>query len=323
MIASLVAHADFAPVPRVEIRLQEVGTLNGGTPATTGPVLSGGGAASTGDAISGGSAAQTTVVVPETADAFTLWRVDDDRRRKVQGVVGRPYVGEASALDFAAPPNATSSYEVEFTAQGTTVAIASLGSTFLPWTGPEKHVLIQNPLNPSLNALVKNMAGSWPEITRTAPGEDVQLEDDDLPVFVGAGPLSGIDALSVDFQVPDRESAQRVWATLGTKERRQVPVWIVRSPNPGLMPKVFYGRVSSLQEIDRTVGRSRGLGGGGSSRFRAALIETRQPTPGIIAPLLRYTDLAAAFGGEYTGIAEALPRYSDWASAWEYSGAAG
>ncbi|WP_323985883.1 hypothetical protein [Microbacterium plantarum] len=235
----------------------------------------------------------------------------------------RPYAGAASAMDFAAPPDATSSYECEFTSQGYPVGNVPLGTVFLPWSGPDKHVLIQNPLNPSLSALAKNMAGSWPEISRTAPGADVFVEADDLPVFVGGGPLTGIEALAVDFQVPDRQTAARVWATLGTKEQPQVPVWLVRSPNPGLMPRVFYGRVSSLQELDRTVGRSRGAGGGGSSRFRATLIETRQPTPGIIAPSLRYSDLAAALGGTYSGIADVLPRYSEWASAWEYSGAAG
>ncbi|WP_433721126.1 hypothetical protein [Microbacterium laevaniformans] len=41
-----------------------------------------------------------------------------------------------------------------------------------------------------------------------------------------------------------------------------------------------------------------------------------------VTPELTYSDLSAALGGTYSGIAAALPQYSQWSTAWEYTGAA-
>lgn len=321
MIATLVARTDFAPVPRVEFRLDPLDVADGGSSSASGTgLISGGTPAGTGDEMDGGSASLVAVDVPAGTETVTLWRLDADRDRKIQGAVNRPLGSTVSILDYAAPPNASCSYEIEFENAAGPIGRAAVGTTFLPWNAPSEYVLIQNPLNPNLNALVKNMSGSWPSIQRSVPGVDIATEGEDLPIFVGAGPLSGIQDLAVDFLAETRETAGKVWATLGTRQNPQIKVWLIRSPNPGVLPAVFYGRVSAPQEIDETVSEATATR---VSRFRATLTETRQPAPALLAPSLRYSDLAAALGGTYTSIARALPRYSQWASAWEYAGAAG
>lgn len=324
MISVLIPHPELTPVPRVELRLTTVDVFDGGGASGAGSTsIDGGTPSSVGAPADGGATAQNTVTIPAGTERVTVWRVVDGIEHKVQGVVGRAYTGSLSILDWAAPPNASSSYLIEcFAEDGRTLGRVSAGTTFLPWGGQPGEVIVQNPLNPNLFAVVRNMAGSWPQISRDAPGDDVWAENDALPSYVGFGPQRGVDALNVDFQAQDRATAAKVWATLGTPDAQQMRVWLIRSPNPGLMPKVFYGRVGPLTEVDRTVGRSKGEGGGGSSRFRAVLRETKQPAPALIVPTLRYSDLGAVFG-TYSAIGAALPRYSEWSAAWEYAGASG
>ncbi|MFL2001431.1 hypothetical protein [Microbacterium sp. A1-JK] len=324
MIASLIPHPELAPVPRVEIRLSDLDVYDGGSPSSAGADnLDGGGPGGTGTEADGGPSALTVVDIPDGTDHITVWRTVDGVAHKVQGAVERPYSGALGVLDHGAPPNALSAYELECTANGEPNGRVPLGSTTLGADLAAEQVIIQQPFNPNLNAIVRNMSGSWPAIVREAPGESIFTEGNSLPLFVGFGPLSGVQALEIDFEAEDRAAAARVWATLGTPANPQLPIWLIRAPNAGLMPRVFYGRVTNLQEIDVTVGISDGTDGGGISRFRATLQQVHQPNPALVVPSLTYPDLAAALGGTYTGIAAVLPRYSDWATAWEYSGAAG
>lgn len=323
MISLLIPRPELAPVPRMELRLASLDIVDGGgASGGTSSTLDGGGPATTGEESDGGSPALNIVTIPDGTDRVTVLRTVDGITHKVQGAVDRAYSGSLSVLDYAAPPNASSTYEIDCYGGDVSLGRVNAGSTFLPWVGRAGDVIVQNPFNPNLNAVVRNMAGSWQQISRDAPGDAVWSEGESLPTLVGFGPQRGVDALAVDFEAADRATAAKVWATLGTKESPQLRVWLIRSPNPGLMPKVFYGHVGPLAEMDRTVGRSKGARGGGVSRFRASLQETKQPAPALMVPSLRYSDLAAAFG-TYSGIADALPRYQDWASAWEYAGAAG
>jgi hypothetical protein len=120
----------------------------------------------------------------------------------------------------------------------------------------------------------------------------------------------------VDFLAKDRETAAAVWRTLGSGGGDHLPALLVRSTHP-LLPRVFFCEVRSVQEVGVDLHL-----GGVQSRFVAAVSEIAAPAPGISTPAVRYSDLAATFG-TYSAIAAALPKYSEWASAWEYSGAAG
>lgn len=324
MIATLRAFPDFGPVPRVEVRVEDSEQYDGGDAEAPGEEsLDGGEASGSGEVVDGGTASTLAFDVPEGADKVTLWRRagSEGKRLKVRGAVARSFNEGFAYLDLEAPPNAVSLYEAEFFASGDSLGSTPLGSTFLPWGGPEGHVIIQQPLNPRRFALVRNMAGSWPEVTRSAPAALVFNEGAADPSLVGFGPRRSAQGIEVDFEAASRAVADDVWATLGDEAEPQLPVWLIRSPNPGLLPAVFFGYVGELAEVDRTVGRSKG-DGSGTSRFRARIDEIAPPAPALSIPTLTYSDLAAVFP-TYTELKAALPTYSQMASAWEYAGAAG
>lgn len=321
MIVTLTPHTDMLPVPRVELTISEMGQFDGGGAGSTGAPLDGGSASSVGAPVDGGPAAITTVDVPAGTDRVTVWRRVNGELTAVQGAKSRTYSGPFGVTDFATPPGVESTFEVECFEGGESIARLTVGTLVMPWALAYDEVLVQHPLNPRLNAVLRNMAGSWPQIERQAPGEDIYVDGQDLATFVGAGPLRGIESVAIDFEARDRETAARVYAMFGTRDAPQLPVWLIRTPNPGLLPPVFYGRVQRLTEVGVTVGRRNTTSS--KSRFRASLRQTKQPAPSIIIPAVRYSDLAAALGGTYSGIAAALPLYSEWGTAWEYSGAAG
>lgn len=319
MIATLETYTDFRPVPRVAVALAEVAVVDGGNAAGAGDaVLDGGGVAGGTGVADGGSASLTQVVVPDGTDNVTLWRRSEGRAFKVRGVVGRAYQGTLGVLDMEAPFGVASSYELECRSGEAPLGSVQLGRTELPpLEGPAWQTLIQQPLNPNLHAVVEEADTSGIDVNRSAAGVDVLPEAAGLPTVIGFGPRRGVEGVDLQYAVNDRETAARVWATLGTEDAPQLQVWLVRSQHP-MLPRVFFCSVPDLRESSFNVHL-----GGQKSRFRATVTEVSPPAPALVTPTLTYTDLAAALGGTYSGIAAALPRYSEWATAWEYSGAAG
>jgi hypothetical protein len=317
VIVSLTPLSDFAPVPRVEIRLtEEVFSWDGGDAGADGPdLLDGGGASSGGGGFDAGTASTVVVDVPAGTDRVTFWRSTEGRPLKVRGGVQRAFSGSAGLLDLEAGFDVPSSYEVECFSGSVSLGRLPLGSVVLPWTGDPDACLVQQPLNPRLNAVVVNLEGSWPAISRSAPGERVYTQGSSYPSVVGFGPRQGITDAAVDFGASTRDVASRVWATLGTQEAPQLPIWLIRT-HQGLLPRVFFGMVDTLQEIDVD------LWNGGWSRFSSQLTEVAPPAPALVESPLRYSDLAAVFP-TYSALKAALPRYSQVTTAFEYAGAAG
>ena len=317
MIVSLTPLPDMAPVPRVEIRVDPMLVFDGGGPGTSGaPLLDGGAPGATGAPFEGGDPGTIMVDVPEGTDRVTVWRRSEGRAVKVRGAVERSFLGSVGLLDFEAGFDTDSTYELECFSGGDPVGRVTLGTTVLPWSGDPNGVLVQQPLDPSLNAVVVNLEGSWPQVVRDAPSELVHTQGRSLPTLVSSGPRRGVEGLEVDFGVTDRVSAERLWGTLGSEERPQLPVWLVRSPR-GILPRVFFGRVGALAEVDvdtRT--------GGGWTRFQASLDEVAPPAPALVVSPLTYFDLDAVFAS-YDARDEAFASYNEMDAAWEYAGAAG
>lgn len=317
MIVTLTPRTDFAPVPRVEIRIEETADWWGGYADLTGEdVLSGGSASSTGDLLDGGNASAMTFDVPLGTDKVTLWRRWHNRVEEVRGGIRRPFGAGLGIQDLEAGFNIESSYELQCLQGDIELARINLGRVILPWAGNPHDVLIQNPLEPHLHAVVKNLAGSWPALATNAPGELVATEGSAFPAAVGFGPRTGVQGMAIDFGAATREDAARVMATLGTQEHPQLQVWLIR-PHAGFAPRVFFCWVGELIELDvnQRFGRE-------WSRFQASVTEVRPPAPALVTATLTYSDLAAEFG-TYSAIAAALPRYTDWSTAWQYAGAAG
>lgn len=319
MVASLTPRVDFVPVPRIEVSITDLVEIDGGSAGSTGcGVVDGGGVTGPGSVIDGGSAFRADVVLPAGTDRVTLWRTCENRSMKVRGVVDRTFTGTLGVQDLEAPFEASSSYELQCFDGSTELGTVSLGSAVLPRLEGERWLtLIQQPLNPNLWAVVEEVDINVPSIERDAVGELVLPDGGGYPRLVGFGPRQGVQGAELVLAAETREVAARVWATLGTPDAQQLQAWLIRSNHP-LLPRVFFCRVGSLREqtFDIHIG-------GEKTRFLSTVTEIESPVPGISIPVLRYTDLVAALGGTYSSIADALPSYAQWATAWEYAGAAG
>ena len=317
MIVSLTPFTDFAPVPRVEVRVDPMLVFDGGGPGTSGaPLLDGGAPGSTGAPFEGGDPGTLMVDVPEGTDRVTVWRRCRGRALKVRGAVDRAFMESVSLLDFEAGFDATSTYELECFAGGLPVGRVTLGSVVLPGPADKFATVVQQPLNPALNVVLEETDVHVPSVERVAPGASVDVMGRSYPTLVSAGPRGGVTGAELVFAAKDRATADAVWATLGDEDRPQLPVWLVRSRHP-LLPPVFFTDAFSLREsgVDLHVG-------GSQSAFSLTATEVAPPAPALVVSPLTYTDLAAVFP-TYSGMAEALPTYSGWASAYEYAGAAG
>ena len=317
VIVSLIPRPDFGPVPRVEVRLiEEAFSWDAGGPDDVGPdSLDGGGASTSSAGFDAGSATTVTVDLPVGTDRVTMWRECQGRRIKVRGGVDRSFSGAVGLLDLEAGFDVPSSYEIECFAGSTSLGRVPLGSVVLPWVGDEDGCLIQQPLNPRLHAVVTDLQGAWGAVERSAPGDLVYTEGRSFPSLVGFGPRRAVEGAPAVFAAPSREVASRVWATLGSEDAPQLPVWLVRSHH-GLLPRVFFGRVAVLSESDIDAD------GEGWSQFSTALDEVAPPAPALVEAPLRYSDLAAVFP-TYSALQAALPTYSQVNTAFEYAGAAG
>lgn len=292
-------------------------SFDGGAPGTVGaPLLDGGSPGSVGAVVDGGVPSTVVADVPDGTDRVTLWRSCEGRALKVRGGVDRAYSGTLALLDMEAGFDTDSVYELECWSGEESLGRVSLGSVVLPWEGGDGAVLVQQPLEPSLNATVVNLDGSWPQVTRGARSDVVFPEGARYPTLISGGPRQGIAGAAVDFGVTSRSDADRLWRTLGSEERPQLQVWLVRSRG-GLLPRVFFARVGDLTEVDIDTRLD-----GEWSRFQAELDEVRPPAPALVAALLTYADFAAVFPS-YSGMGDEFPTYSGMGSAWEYAGAAG
>jgi hypothetical protein len=257
------------------------------------------------------------VELPADVDRVTLWRTTKGRRIKVRGVVDRVYSGTLNVLDQEPGRGVADAYDLEWSSESGAIGTVSLGSVVMP--APERIIetVIQQPLNPNLAVVVEELQASVSGITREAPGELVYTESSGYPRLVGFGPRRGISDVTVEFLVRTRAAADAVWAMLGDEANPQLPVWLIRSMHP-LLPPVFFCEVRGLRESPVNF-----YAGGEFSQFTCTVTEIESPAPGLVVPSIRYSDLSAVLGGTYSGIASALPRYSQWGSAWEFSGAAG
>lgn len=317
MIVTLTPRTDFAPVPRVEIRLEESTDFDGGdADAPGGGTLDGGDAGGGGTTIDGGVASTMSVDIPAGTDRVTVWRRSEGRSFKTRGGIDRVFSGSLGLLDHEIGQQVRSTYEIECWDGTTPLGRVSLGSVTMPAVGDENDVIIQQPLDPKLSVVVTNLAGSWPTITRDSEGESVRTEGSVLPTLIGFGPRQGAMDVALEFMVQSRVAAAQLWATLGTEDRPQLPVWLVRTHQSHL-PRVFFCRVKTLVEGDVNLRY-----GGEASTFRAVVEEIKAPAPGLVVPTLTYSDLAAVFP-TYTEMKAALITYSAMATAWEYAGAAG
>lgn len=279
MTITLVPRGDMMPVPRVEI---SVGVAD----------------------------------VPAGTNRVTIWRVSEGRTMKVRDGVDRTMVSSVSLVDVEPGRGVVSAYEAECWNGSIRVGRIALGSVIVPWIGDTKTVLLQQPLDPNLSLEVFNLAGSWPSLTQSAPGEGVYTDGGTLPTFVGFGPRRGFEDVSIDFGVSSRADAVKLRATLGTDEQPQLPIWLIRGGD-SFLPRVFFCMVKTLVEVDINNRMERGW-----SRFQATVTECKPPAPALLVSLLSYNDLDAAYAS-YTARDAAYASYDEQDRDYSLAGLAG
>lgn len=317
MIATLTPEPGFAPVPHVRISIVDADTWDGGTPAGGGTDAIDGGTPS--DATAGfdaGSPDTLSVELPDGTDTVTLWWVSEGSSDLVPGAVRRPLTTAFGHLDVEAGFDVATGYEVECFAGETRLARVPIGSVVLPWEGDENGCLIQQPLNPYLSAVVTNMSGSWPSISREAPGELVRVQGAVFPTLVGAGPRQAAKEVALEFGVQGRDMASRLWATLGSEGDPQLPVWLIRS-HQGILPRRFYGHVKTLTETDAGY-----TGDEWWSEFSSSVSQVARPAPGLQVSPLSYDDLDISYES-YGARDAAYASYDEMDTDWTLAGAAG
>ncbi|MBD8218196.1 hypothetical protein IFU40_06060 [Microbacterium sp. CFBP 13617] len=318
MIATLSPESAFTPVPHIRISIVEADAWDGGSPLTTGPdSVNGGGPTTSSFGFDAGSPISRSVNLPEGTDTVTLWWRSEGVTDLVAGAVRRPMTTAFGHLDVEAGFDVNTGYEVECFDGTRSLGRVWLGSAMLPWTGDPDGCIVQQPLNPYLNAVVTNLDGSWPSLTWNAPGELVRVQGARYPTLVGAGPRQAAEEVAVDFGAPSRSVAARVRATLGSQSEPQLPVWLIRT-HQGILPRRFYAHVKSLKETDLDrMGDDEWW-----SEFTATVAEIARPAPGLQLSPLSYADLDASYAS-YTARDAAYGSYDLMDTDWALSGAAG
>ena len=318
MILTLTPEPGFAPVPHIRISIVDADSWDGGVPSTTGPdSISGGSPSTSGSGYDAGSPFSRYVTLPDGTDTVTLWWKSQGGTDLVAGAVKRPMTTAFGHLDVEAGFDVSTAYEIECFDGSRRLGRVSLGSAVLPWEGDPEACLVQQPLNPYLNAVVTNLEGSWPSMTWNAPGELVRTQGSRFPTLVGAGPRQAAEEVAVDFGAPSRSVAAQVRATLGTQSDPQMPVWLIRS-HQGILPRRFYAHVKTLKETDL----DEMAGGEMWSEFTATVSEISRPAPGLLLSPLSYDDLDASYAS-YTARDAAYRSYDEMDTDWALAGAAG
>lgn len=264
-MSSLTPHTDMVPVPRVEV-VVDPGDL-----------------------------------LPGTA-SITIRHRGDGREFFVRGAIDRSGVATVVAFDYEAPFRVEAVYEVLcFSSAGDYIGAVLIGST----TVECDLTVIQQPLDPKLNAVVRRLRATAETVSREARAELVDIEGEALPSLVGTGPRRGVSGLLLDLFVDSHEMADRLQATLGTYAQPQPQVWLVRTPPPMRIPRVLYCHVPALTEVE--VNNHLGMS---SIRFQATVTEVPQPAPGVSPAVLRYSDVEALYA-DYSDVEAVYTLYSD------------
>lgn len=252
-------------------------------------------------------------LITDTATA-TFTRRAENRTFEVRGGVDRSAGSTIVAMDFEAPFGVESLFEARcHDEDGVYMGTVQLDTATLDYAG----TVIQQPLNPKLCTEVQLLRATAAAVTRPTPGELVYPENEPLAKLIGLGPRRGVTGLDLEILADTHEIADALQATLGTYESPQLQMWLVRTPPPMRIPRVFFCAVPELVELEVNNHL-----GGSRVRFVASVTESRPPAPGLSPAVLRYSDIEAVYAS-YSDIEAVYTLYSDIQRDQSLVGAAG
>lgn len=319
MIITMVPVVSRDSTPRVDIKIiEEVFTWDGGGPDDIGTsTLDGGVPSLSSGGFDAGGPKSVSIEVPAGTDAVTLRRSSGARTFDVRGAVRRPLSGGLGVQDVEAPLRGESvSYEMTCYAGDTAVGVVPIGSVVVPRVGEKYETVIQPPLSPRLSVVLEETQANVPEVGREASFGLSETLDAYVPSVVAVGRRRGLSGVQLEFALPTREIARRVWATLGTEDTRQLPIWLVRSTHP-LLPDVFFCAVQNPVETSVNLHV-----GGEQSTLTVTVSEVAPPAPGLVIAPLAYEDLDVSYES-YSLRDGAYSSYTEMDTDFSLAGAAG
>lgn len=242
-----------------------------------------------------------------------LYRFSDNRQWKVRG--GWDIAPGVAALDFECPFGVDASYRAElFDGDG-----LSLGFTeYATITLDVASVWVHNPLVPAEGIDLGGAAllDRGARATRPAVGGVVYTEGSTVGRWIGNGRRGLVD-YPMGFAVETVDLMDRLQAMLGDYTTMQLGVLCVRTPPPARVPRTLFTAVPDPDEVSIDV-----QWGGERSEFLFSVTEVDPPFVGIVAPLLTYDDLDAAYA-TYTARDAAYASYTDMDRDYSLAGLAG
>ena len=242
------------------------------------------------------------VEFPVGAVTVSFTRTAEGRTFKVRGGQFLPATSPAVVMDPEAPFGVESSYTVlGHDAAGNVIGSLPVGVVTVDFDG----VVVQQPLDARLSLEVTALRGFAASPTRETPGNLAYPQGRALPGLVGLGPRRGLKDLPIEVLVSSYADADKLQETLGTYERAQLPVWLIRTPPSFRVPRVFFCHVPQLIEVDVAPASS-----GAIVVFSAVVSEVKPPAEGISGAVLTYSDVGV-FYGTYSALGGAYATYSD------------
>lgn len=224
---------------------------------------------------------------PAGAVTVSLQSTCEGRTVDVRGGQRLPATSPAIVVDPEPGFNVPTSYTVfGYDSAGNLVGSWPVGSTTVEFDG----VVIQQPLDPRLSVQVELMWGTAAEVSRQTPGQLVYPQGRVLPGLVGLGPRRGLQDVPLEIKTLTADDAAMLEATLGTYESPQLPVWLLRSPPDGRLPRRFFCHVPDLVDRDTFL-----LTDTEFRHFTASVTEVRPPAAGISATGVTHSDMKVFF----------------------------
>jgi hypothetical protein len=223
---------------------------------------------------------------PAGSVTVSITRRSEGRTMQVRGGQRLPATSPAIVIDTEAGFGVVSEYTVlGYDSAGAVIGSWPIGSTTLVFDQP----VVQQPLDPRLAVVAVKLGGTDTELVRETPGTPAWPQGSALPGVISMGPRRGLDGVELELMV-DANVADTLQATLGTYERAQLPIWLVRTPPGRRLPAVFFCHVPRLRERDALVqlGIPRVL-------YSAVVTEVKPPAAGITAAVLTHSDMKVFF----------------------------
>lgn len=222
-------------------------------------------------------------------EKITVFRSAGGRTHRVRGMIGVPYLGGVTVVDFEVPLDTPVEYRAQcFGAGGDSLGYTAVVSTTVESAGTWLH----HPLVPSGAVQVLLLAGSGVGLSRPVESSVVFPQGRSVGVVVGST-RRGLTGFRLEVWTDTLEAADKVQALLGDDTTVLPPVLCIRVggiESRMRIPKPLFLHVADLKETGYGIGL-----GEEDVMTEVEGAEVTPPTPALFIPLLTRDDVDAYY----------------------------